>query len=103
MPPIEAKRRHGRRDGPPIAAIYGDTRVRNWAQQESDVDPGQCPLWVIRDRAVQRPYRSMSAVTPIATRMLRCRERSDVPIATNAPQQTASLFDHLVSGGESVS
>jgi len=46
MPPIEAKRHHGQRDGPPIAAIYGDTRVRNWAQQESDADPAQCPLWI---------------------------------------------------------
>src|ERR1035437_9615794 len=38
----------------------------------------------------------MSAVPSIATRMLQCHERSDVPIATDAPQQLASLFDHLV-------
>src|SRR5450759_3884361 len=38
----------------------------------------------------------MSAVPPIATKLLRRSERSDVPKATDAPQQTASLFDHLV-------
>jgi len=32
--------------------------------------------------------------------MVRCRERSEVPIATDAPQQIASLFDHLVGAGE---
>jgi hypothetical protein len=32
--------------------------------------------------------------------MLRCRERSHVPLATNAPQQTPTLFDHLVGAGE---
>ena len=28
--------------------------------------------------------------------MLQSRERSDVPLATIAPQQIASLFDHLI-------
>ena len=32
--------------------------------------------------------------------MLQSRERSDVPLATNALQQTASLFDHLVGSRE---
>jgi len=32
--------------------------------------------------------------------MLRCRERSDVPLAPNARQQTACLFDHFVSSGK---
>jgi hypothetical protein len=32
--------------------------------------------------------------------MLRRGECSDVPIATNAPQQKASLFDYLVGGHE---
>src|ERR1035437_3041340 len=31
--------------------------------------------------------------------MLQCCERSDVPLTTDAPQQTASLFDHLVGAG----
>jgi hypothetical protein len=31
--------------------------------------------------------------------MLQRRERSDVPLATDAPQQTASLFDHFVGAG----
>jgi hypothetical protein len=38
----------------------------------------------------------MSVVAPIASKILRRGERSDVPLTTNAPQQTASLFDHLV-------
>jgi hypothetical protein len=32
--------------------------------------------------------------------MLQSRERRDVPIATDAPQQKAALFDHLVGAGE---
>src|ERR1035437_2212415 len=51
----------------------------------------------------ERPSHSAPVPTivrscPIADKMLRCRERSDVPLATNAPQQTASLFDHLIGG-----
>jgi hypothetical protein len=32
--------------------------------------------------------------------MLQSRERSDVPIAANALQQLAPLFDHLVGAGK---
>jgi hypothetical protein len=32
--------------------------------------------------------------------MVRCRERSHVPLTTDAPQQTTTLFDHLVGAGE---
>jgi hypothetical protein len=32
--------------------------------------------------------------------MLRRGERSDVPIATNAPQQIVSLFDQFIGDGE---
>src|ERR1039457_3505784 len=40
-----------------------------------------CPSRVIRDLAIQPQRRPLSVVSPIATRMLRCRERSDVPEA----------------------
>src|ERR1019366_4955549 len=53
----------------------------------------------IRQRSTRRP-----ADYPIYysnnDRILRRSERSDVPIATDAPQQTVSLFDHLVGGHE---
>src|ERR1019366_4337113 len=61
---------------------------------------GPCPLWVNRNRAIPRPCRPMSALSPLATIRgvgLKCR---DVPIATDAPQQTASLFDYLVGACE---
>ena len=41
----------------------------------------QCRRWVIRDRPIPRQFRPMSVVTPIATRILQCRERSDGPAA----------------------
>ena len=34
---------------------------------------------------------------PIAAKLLQERECCDVPIATDAPQQTVTLFDHVVS------
>jgi hypothetical protein len=61
---------------------------------------GPCPLWVNRNRAIPRPCRPMSALSPLATIRgvgLKCR---DVPIATDAPQQIGLLFDHLVGAGE---
>jgi hypothetical protein len=43
-----------------------------------------------RYRSNQHKRRTMSAVHPMATELSQCRERcSEVPIATNAPQQTA--------------
>jgi hypothetical protein len=39
----------------------------------------------------------MSAVAPIGDKMLRRGECSDVPIATNAPQQTAIIFMAVLS------
>src|ERR1039458_8473324 len=61
---------------------------------------GPCPLWVNRNRAIPRPCRPMSALSPLATIRgvgLKCR---DVPIATDASQQIGLLFDHLVGLGE---
>jgi hypothetical protein len=42
------------------------------------------------------PKSTFVRFTPLATLALQCSERSEVPLATNAPQQTAPLFDHLV-------
>jgi hypothetical protein len=53
-------------------------------------------LWIIRVRANTRRNLAMSAVTPISTKSATCRKRRFVPIATDAPQQTALLFNHLV-------
>src|ERR1035437_151098 len=39
----------------------------------------------------------MSAVPSIATELCTPAKRRCVPMATDAPQQTASLFDHLVA------
>jgi hypothetical protein len=55
-----------------------------------------CPLRVNRVAAVAAQNQDLSVVGPIATKLLQRSERSDVPIATDAPQQIASLFDHLV-------
>jgi hypothetical protein len=52
--------------------------------------------WVNRDRGIPRQYRTMSALSPLATKIVRRRDWRDVLIANNAPQQTSSLFDHLV-------
>src|ERR1019366_2972949 len=50
--------------------------------------------------AFQRHCRLLSAVTPIADKRGRNWIVRYVPLATNAPQQIASLFDHLVGAGE---
>jgi hypothetical protein len=42
---------------------------------------------------------AVSAVTPIADKFCGAANVRYVPLATNAPQQTVSLFDHLVSAG----
>jgi hypothetical protein len=44
----------------------------------------------------------LSAVTPIADKPGRNWIVRFVPLATNAPQQTASLFDHLVGAGQEI-
>jgi hypothetical protein len=42
----------------------------------------------------------LSVVSPIGDKT-RCRRFvREVPIATNAPQQTVSLFDYLIGAGE---
>ena len=60
----------------------------------------QCPEWVIRVAAVAGQNQDLSVVGPIATKLLQRSECSDVPIAANAPQQTAASFDHLVGAGK---
>jgi hypothetical protein len=42
----------------------------------------------------------MSGYPLIATEQRTFRNRRSVPIATDAPQQTATLFDHVVGAGE---
>ena len=42
----------------------------------------------------------MSAMLPIATEFCGAAKLRDVPLATDAPQQTTSLFDHLGGGRE---
>jgi len=44
--------------------------------------------------------RPLSVVSPIASLAVKCSERRFVPFATNALQQTAFLFDHLVGAGK---
>jgi hypothetical protein len=44
--------------------------------------------------------RVTSAFHPIATKSRTSRHFGIGPLATNAPQQTASLFNHVVSKGE---
>jgi hypothetical protein len=47
----------------------------------------QCPLWVFRDRANRRQSGPMSAMPPIATKLVRRGECGEVPFATDTPQQ----------------
>src|SRR5450759_3196180 len=54
-----------------------------------------CPLWVIRDRAIQRQCRPMSAVTPI-DKMLRCRE---LTLCANSRQLTSLKVSRLYQSG----
>jgi len=49
--------------------------------------------------AFARQRRRLSAIGPIATFQGVGLKGRDVPIATDAPQQTASLFDHLIGTG----
>jgi hypothetical protein len=56
----------------------------------------RCPLWVIRCRAIQPQRRPLSVVSPIGDKRERRWFVRFVPIATNAPQQTVALLDHIV-------
>jgi hypothetical protein len=49
------------------------------AYRESDAP--NVAVWVIHDRAIQLQCRLLSALNPIATKMVQRRERSDVPTA----------------------
>src|SRR5665811_394370 len=48
----------------------------------------RCPLWVKRGLAVEALCRLLSVVSPIGDKFLRRSERSEVPLATDAAQQT---------------
>jgi len=62
--------------------------------------PVECPQWVIRCVAIQSPGKGLSAAGPIADKRGYSSFVRLVPIANNAPQQTASPFDQLVSAGD---
>ena len=51
-------------------------------------------------RAIHGQFRIISAIAPIATECFGAGKRRYVPIATDAPQQTAPLFDHIVGGSK---
>src|SRR5450759_3844239 len=61
---------------------------------------GRLPhLWVKDGLAIQHQRRPLSVVAT-GDKMVRRGERSHVPIATNALQQTASLFNHFIGASE---
>jgi hypothetical protein len=55
-----------------------------------------CRKWVNRCVSIEAQRRPMSVVSPIGDKLGRSRFVRFVPLATNAPQQTAQLLDHLV-------
>jgi hypothetical protein len=55
---------------------------------------------VNQHRAIPGKNLAVSDVAPIATKMARRDERRFVPLATDAPQQTASLFDRLIGAAD---
>src|ERR1035437_6555004 len=59
----------------------------------------RCSLWVKDGLAIQHQRRPLSVVAT-GDKMVRRGERSHVPIATNALQQTASLFNHFIGASE---
>ena len=59
------------------------------------------PFWVIRVAAVAGQNQDLSVVGPIATKLLQRSERSDVPLATNAPQHDRHKTKDRQRGGPS--
>jgi hypothetical protein len=53
-------------------------------------------IWVNRCVSIEALRQPLSVVGPIGDKIVRRGERSDVPIATNAPQKAAFLFDRFV-------
>src|SRR5450759_2873122 len=69
----------------------------HWSDDDYDVRQGSGRGPVIgRIDKCAIGWAAKSVVAPIAYKMVRRGERSEVPIAANAPQQTASLFDHII-------
>src|ERR1035437_6402696 len=54
------------------------------------------PSWVNRCVSVEALRRPLSVVAPIGDKTRCGRFVRDVPLATDAPEQTASLFDYFV-------
>jgi hypothetical protein len=75
--------------------IEAETGFKTFAAAHS-----RCRLWVISGQTIARQNPPLSAVSPIADKRGRNWIVHFVPIATNAPQQKASLFDYLVGGHE---
>jgi hypothetical protein len=61
------------------------------------------PLRVNRCLSIQRPGRLLSVVAPIGDKMVRRGECSDVPLATNAPQQNSNAIRSPHRRGRTVS
>jgi hypothetical protein len=47
-----------------------------------------------------RPRADHFRSSPMSVHFRQSRQDSKLPLATNAPQQTASLFDHLIGAGK---
>jgi hypothetical protein len=60
----------------------------------------QCPLWVESGQTIAGQNPPLSVVTPIADKRGCGWIVRFVSLATDAPQQTASLFDNFVGTGE---
>ena len=60
----------------------------------------QCPLRVISGQTIAGQNPPLSIVSPIGDKLGRGRFVRYVLLATDTPQQTAFLFDHLVGNGE---
>src|SRR5271169_2286490 len=60
----------------------------------------RCPLRVISGQTVASQNPTLSAMIQKRTNYCDAAIVRFVPIAADAPQQTVSLFDHLVGGGE---
>jgi hypothetical protein len=95
--------------GNKVQVNYGNPAVTLERLTKGDPETGikiiaavhsQCRSWVNRCVSIQRPGRSLSAVRPIATISRLSSFVREGPTSDNAPQQTASLFDHLVGAGE---
>jgi hypothetical protein len=64
--------------------IEAETGIKTIAAVHS-----QCRCWVKSGQTIAGQNQDLSVVGPIATKLLQRSERSDVPLATDAPQQTA--------------